>query len=57
VALKIKEKAMELKIEIIEDKPLAQAMYAAVEIGQEIPQEFYVAIAKILAEIYSVRRR
>ena len=35
MALKIKEKAMELKIEIIEDKPLAQAMYAAVEIGQK----------------------
>lgn len=57
VALKIKEKARENKIRIIENKPLAQAMFDAVEIGEQIPQEFYVAIAKILADIYSIKNK
>lgn len=57
IALKIKEKAKEEKIKMIENKPLAQALYATVDIGQEIPPEFYSAVAEILAEIYKLRRR
>lgn len=56
VALKIKEKAKEHKIEIVENKPLAQALYVTVEVGEQIPQEFYVAVAEILAKIYSIKR-
>lgn len=56
-ALKIKEKAAEHKIKMVENKPLAQALYATVEIGEEIPPEFYAAVAEILAEIYKLKRR
>ena len=57
VALRIKEKARENKIKIIENKPLAQALFASVEIGEQIPQEFYVAVAEILAEIYAIKNK
>ena len=57
VALRIKEKAKEHNIEIVENKPLAQALYAAVDIGDEIPQEFYAAVAEILAKIYSIKKQ
>lgn len=35
-----------------EDKPLARALYAAVEVGTEIPPEFYTALAEIMAWVY-----
>lgn len=56
MAQKIKEKGRENSIEIIEDKPLARALYASVEIGDAIPQEFFMAVAQILAEIYKIKR-
>ena len=43
LALKIKEKARELSIEIIENKPVAQALYHNCEIEQEIPKDMYQA--------------
>ncbi len=57
VALKIKEKAREHNIEIVEDRKLARALYETVEIGDAIPQEFFVAVAGILAEIYRIKKR
>ncbi|MBP5608860.1 MAG: flagellar biosynthesis protein FlhB, partial [Lachnospiraceae bacterium] len=52
VALKIKEAAREHKIEIVENKPLARSLYANVDIGEEIPEELYVAVAEVLAIVY-----
>ncbi len=52
VAQKIREKAEELNIEIIEDKLLARSLNSGVEIGEEIPAELYQAVAEILAYIY-----
>lgn len=52
VALKIKEVARENKIEIVENKPLAQALYNICEIDDEIPVEFYQAVADILVYVY-----
>lgn len=57
VAMKIKEKAKEHNIKMVENKPLARALYATVEIGEEIPPEFYAAVAEILAEIYRLKRQ
>ncbi|KXS40616.1 MULTISPECIES: flagellar biosynthesis protein FlhB [unclassified Candidatus Frackibacter] len=54
VAQKIKEKAKEHDIEIVEEKPLARALYAEAEIGQEIPVELYQAVAEILAYVYQL---
>ena len=53
IALKIREIASRHAVPIVEDKPLARAMYDAVEVGQWIPPEFYRAVAKILHHIYT----
>jgi flagellar biosynthetic protein FlhB len=53
VANKIKEVARENNIMIMENKPLARALYATVDIGQEIPPELYEAVAEILALVYN----
>lgn len=52
LAQKIKEIAKEHHIEIMENKPLARSLYANVEIGEQIPQELYVAVAEVLAAVY-----
>lgn len=55
IAQKIKEKAAEFEIQIVEDKPLARALYATVEIGDEIPPELYKTVAEVLAFIYNLK--
>jgi flagellar biosynthetic protein FlhB len=55
LALRIRQKAVENQVPIVENPPLAQALYASVEVGQEIPSNFYRAIAEILAYIYKLR--
>ena len=57
VAEKIKEIAREHKIPIRENKPLARALYKQVEIGDMIPEDFYQAVASILAQIWKTRPR
>ena len=57
VAEKIKEIAREHKIPIRENKPLARALYKQVEIGDMIPEDFYQAVAAILAQIWKTRPR
>jgi flagellar biosynthesis protein FlhB len=52
LALRIRKKAMEHEIPIVENPPLAQALYKSVEVGQEIPSHLYRAVAEILAYIY-----
>jgi len=54
-ALKIKKTALEHGVPVREDVELARAMYPKVEIGMEIPAEFYVAVATVLAEIYKMK--
>ncbi len=56
VAERIRAVAMEHRIPIVERKPLAQALFATVQVGQEIPAKFYEAIAEILAYVYSLKR-
>lgn len=51
MAMRIREIAKENKIPLMENKPLARAMYPMVEVGDEIPEEFYQAMAEILAII------
>ena len=57
LAQKIKEKARENNIEIVENKPLARALYANVDVGQEIPEELYQAVAEVLAMVYNLKGR
>jgi flagellar biosynthetic protein FlhB len=53
----IRERAREHDIPIIENKPLAQALYQAVDIGNEIPPGLYRAVAEVLAQIYRIMNR
>src|SRR5581483_393287 len=55
VAQRIKEIAREHEVPVLEDKPLARALYAAVEIGTEIPIELFQAVAEVLAYIYALK--
>lgn len=52
MALRIRQIAATHDIPIVERKPLARALYKQVEIGDEIPQEHYAAVAEILAYVY-----
>jgi flagellar biosynthesis protein FlhB len=57
IAFKIREIARENLIPLVENKPLAQNLYKLVDIGQEIPPDFYQATAEILAYVYGLRNR
>lgn len=49
VAMRIREKARELGIPVVESKPLARALYRTCDVGDEIPVTLYEAVAKVLA--------
>ena len=55
VAQQIKKIAREHGVPTVENKPLAQALYKACEIGQAVPPELYKAVAEVLAFVYRVR--
>jgi len=54
LALRIRQKAVEHQVPVIENAPLAQALYKTAEVGQEIPAHLYRAVAEILAYIYRI---
>lgn len=56
-AQKIKELAKENDVPIIENRPLARALYRDVEINQEIPFELYKAVAEVLAIVYNLEKK
>jgi len=55
IAQKIKEIAKNAGVPIVEDKPLAQALYKSVDIGEQIPEKLFHAVAQILAYIYKLK--
>lgn len=57
LAQRIREIAVEAGVPVVERKLLAQAMFKMVEIGQEIPPQFYKAVAEILAFVYELAGR
>ena len=57
VAARIRERATENRVPMVQDIPLARALYSACEIGQEIPEELYSAVARVLAFVMSLKRR
>jgi len=42
---------------VVEDKPLARGLHASVEVGQEIPEEFFTGVAQLLAFVYRTAKR
>lgn len=57
VAQRIKDIAREAGVAIVENKPLARALYASTEIGDSVPQELYQAVAEVLAYVYRLKHR
>ncbi|HWH95655.1 MAG TPA: flagellar biosynthesis protein FlhB [Baekduia sp.] len=57
VALRIREIAAEANVPIVPDPPLARSLHASVEVGQQIPEELFQAVAQILAYVYRVAGR
>ena len=57
VAQKIKLIAAEHDIVMVENRPLARAMYDDVDIGGRIPEQFFKAVAEILAYVYRIQRK
>ena len=56
IALKIREVARANDVPIVENVPLARALYATVEIDEEIPVEHYHAVAEIIGYVMGLRR-
>jgi flagellar biosynthetic protein FlhB len=57
VAQKIRDLAQRHGIPIVEDPPLARALYKQVEIGRAIPETLYRAVAEILAYVYRLQKK
>jgi flagellar biosynthesis protein FlhB len=57
LALRIRQKALENQVPLIENPPLAQGLYKSVDVGQEIPPHLYKAVAEILAYIFKLMNR
>jgi flagellar biosynthetic protein FlhB len=56
IALKIREIAREHDIPVVENVPLARALYATVEIDDEIPVEHYHAVAEVIGYVMRLKR-
>ncbi|MFK7961685.1 MAG: flagellar biosynthesis protein FlhB [Phycisphaerales bacterium] len=57
LALRIRQLAAQHDIPVVERPPLARGLYADVEVGHPIPQEFYSAVAEVLAYVYQLAGR
>ncbi len=57
LAMRIRELAKEHDVPLLEDPPLARALYRAVKVGQEVPARFYEAVATVLSHVYRLKNR
>jgi len=57
IAARMRAEAEKHRVPMVEDIPLARALYRVCDLGQEIPNELFVAVARILAFVFSLRRR
>lgn len=57
VALRIRELAKEHGVPVVENKPLARELHRLVEVGQEIPNNLYQAVAELLAFVYQLKKK
>jgi flagellar biosynthetic protein FlhB len=57
IAQKIRELAEEAGVPLVENPPLAQALYRAVDVGREIPEDLYRAVAEVLAYVFRLKRQ
>lgn len=57
IARRIREIAQESDIPLVENPPLARALYKQAEIGREIPSDLYEAVAEVLAFVYQINQK
>lgn len=57
LALRIVAVAEEHSIPTVENKPLARALYAQVDLDREVPKEFYNAVAEVIAYVYGLQQK
>ncbi|SFI06104.1 flagellar biosynthetic protein FlhB [Selenomonas ruminantium] len=57
VAKRIKDIARDARVPIVENRPLARALYASTEVGDIVPAELYQAVAEVLAYVYRLKNR
>ena len=57
MAMRIRQIAVANDVPLVEKKELARALHRTVEVGQEVPPQFYSAVAEILAYVYRVSGR
>ncbi len=57
LALRIRQLAQQHGVPVVQRPPLARGLYAAVDVGQEIPPAFYQAVAEVLAYVYQLARK
>lgn len=57
IAQRIKEVAAENDVPLVEDKPLAQALFKTVDINDSIPENLFQAVAEVLAYVYSIKQK
>ncbi len=57
LAEKIRNKAREHGLPIIENKPLARTIYKTMKLGQIIPKDLYIAVAEVLSYIYKLKNK
>ena len=57
VAAQIRKLARENEVTIVENKPLARALFATVEVDQMVPAEHWQAVAEIIGYVLSLRRK
>ena len=54
LALRIRQIAQQHSVPVVQRPPLARALHAAVEVGQEVPPKYYRAVAELLAYVYQI---
>ncbi len=57
LAKRIRELALESKVPVLERKELARALYATVEVGQQVPAEQYAAVAEVIRYVYQLKKK
>jgi flagellar biosynthetic protein FlhB len=57
LALRIRKIAEEAGVQVVQNPPLARALYRAADVGEMIPEELYKAVAEVLAYVYRVSGR
>ncbi|NJP36337.1 flagellar biosynthesis protein FlhB [Alkalicoccus luteus] len=57
IALKMKNTARQHDVVMVENRPLARALYAEAEIGDQVPEDLFKAVAEVLAYVYRIQQK